>query len=305
MNGILIIDKPEEYTSFDVVAVLRRLLHVRRIGHTGTLDPMATGVLPVLIGPACRANELLPIQDKEYIAGFSLGKKSDTEDIWGTVETVSDAPVSAAALETAAAEFRGEISQVPPMVSSVKKDGKRLYELARQGLMVERSARPVTVYRLEILEYLPSERSGVLSVHCSKGTYVRSLIHEIGERLGVGGVLTSLRRTMASGFALSQAITLDEARKRAAEDTLNDSILPVEAGFETLSAVTVSENQACRFSNGGALFLDRVPCGEVRRDVSQRVRVHAPSGLFLGLGEIRPDQNELAIVRLLGGGIES
>ena len=305
MNGILIIDKPEEYTSFDVVAVLRRLLGVRRIGHTGTLDPMATGVLPVLVGPACRANELLPIQDKKYIAGFSLGKKSDTEDIWGRVEHVSDAPVSAAALEEAAAGFRGKISQVPPMVSSVKKDGKRLYELARQGIVVERSARPVTIYKLEILEYLSAERSGILSVHCSKGTYIRSLIHEIGAVLGVGGVLTSLRRTMASGFSLSQAITLDEARERAAEGTLKNSVLPIEVGFKSLPAVAVSENQARRFSNGGALFLDRVPRSEIRPEGKQTVRVHAPSGLFLGLGEIRPDENELAVVRLLGGGIDA
>lgn len=304
MNGILIIDKPEQYTSFDVVAVLRKLLGVRRIGHTGTLDPMATGVLPVLVGPACRANELLPVQDKEYIAGFMLGKTSDTEDIWGKVEPVSDAPVTRAALESAVSRFRGEIEQIPPMVSSVKKDGKRLYELARQGLVVERKPRPVTIYSMEVLAYNPEERSGTLSIRCSKGTYVRTLIRGIGEVLGSGGVMTALRRTMASGFTLDEALSLDRARALAGEQNLIARILPVETGFKSLSVVAVSENQARRFSNGGGLFLDRLKLDGIHDTEKKSVRVHGPSDLFLGLGEIRPEENELAVVRLLGGGME-
>ncbi len=302
MNGIMIIDKPAEFTSFDVVAVLRGLCKERRIGHTGTLDPMATGVLPVLLGRATRAMELLPDQDKVYIASFALGRTSDTEDIWGDVRPVSEAPVERAALEKALEAFRGEIKQIPPMYSAIKQDGQRLYTLARQGVIVERAPRKATVHELTLQSYDEGARTGTLKLHVSKGTYVRSIISGLGEALSVGGVMTALRRMAASGFALERAVTLDEVRRHAQADTLFDIVLPVEEAFLRLSAVRISENQATRFTNGGGLALARVTLpGEPPTD-GARFRVRASSGRFLGLGQVSLEKQELSVLRLFDGG---
>ena len=305
MNGIIIIDKPERHTSFDVVAILRKLCGERRMGHTGTLDPMATGVLPVLMGQACRASDLLPVQDKEYIAGFRFGSTSDTEDVWGDLRVVSDSPVTFDALERVAEGFRGEISQIPPMYSAVKKDGQRLYTLARQGIVVERKPKTVTVHALEFLSYDEGRREGVLRLHGSKGTYVRSIISGLGDALGVGGVMTALRRTKASGFSLEQSITLEQARALHKQGGLADQILPVEQGFLSLSVLYVSEKQAIRFKNGGGLDLERVPLSALDCPADGlRVRVRAPDETFLGLGALNFQKNELSVFRLFCGGVQ-
>lgn len=297
MTGVLILDKPAEFTSFDAVAVCRRLCHERKIGHTGTLDPMATGVLPLLLGKATRAASLLEDTDKEYEAGFQLGVSTDTEDSTGKVLATSDTPVSKEALEALLPRFRGEIMQVPPMYSAVSKDGKRLYELARKGIEVEREARPITIYRLELTGYDETTREGTLRVSCSKGTYIRTLIADLAKAAGSLGVMTALRRTHACGFTLADAVTLDEARALSEAGTLEEKLRPVESLFVHLPEVAVSAAQAVRFQNGGQLDLSRI--ARFRREKPQEgqaFRVKGEDGAFLGLGKI--EKQQMAILKL-------
>lgn len=293
MDGILCIDKPQECTSFLCCAVLRRLLGVKKVGHAGTLDPMATGVLPILVGRATRALDLLPSHDKRYTATLRFGLVSDTEDIWGTV-TPTGAPLpSRQEVEGALPAFRGDIRQTPPMMSALKKDGVRLYELARQGVEIQREARPVTIYELHLLDYTPDSGELRLDCRCSKGTYIRTLCADLGRMLGCGAVMTSLRRTMAAGYTLEDCLSLDEAREQAAEGRLAGRLLPVDSAFAVYPELQVTGPQAVRFRNGGALSLDRLP-----RPVSGTLRVYAPDGTFLGLGETQ--EQELRVQKLFG-----
>ncbi len=299
MTGVLILDKPADFTSFDAVAVCRRLCHERKIGHTGTLDPMATGVLPLLLGKATRAASLLEDTDKEYEAGFRLGLSTDTEDSTGKVLETSDTPVSRELLESLLPRFRGEIMQVPPMYSAVSKDGKRLYELARKGIEVERDARPVTIFKLELTEYHEETREGKLTVSCSKGTYIRTLIADLAKAAGSLGVMTALRRTKACGFTLADAITLDEAKALSEAGTLEEKLRPVESLFVHLPAITVSGAQAARFGNGGQLDLKRIPAFRKQNPPDgEIVRVRGEKGEFLGLGQVQAEKGWLAILKL-------
>lgn len=299
MTGVLILDKPADFTSFDAVAVCRRLCHERKIGHTGTLDPMATGVLPLLLGKATRAASLLEDTDKEYEAGFRLGVSTDTEDSTGKVLETSDTPVSRELLESLLPRFRGEIMQVPPMYSAVSKDGKRLYELARKGIEVERDARPVTIFKLELMEYHEETREGKLTVSCSKGTYIRTLIADLAKAAGSLGVMTALRRTKACGFTLADAITLDEAKALSEAGTLEEKLRPVESLFVHLPTVTVSGAQAARFGNGGQLDLKRIPAFRKQNPPDgEIVRVRGEKGEFLGLGQVQAEKGWLAILKL-------
>ena len=299
MTGVLILDKPADFTSFDAVAVCRRLCHERKIGHTGTLDPMATGVLPLLLGKATRAASLLEDTDKEYEAGFQLGVSTDTEDSTGKVLETSDTPVSRELLESLLPRFRGEIMQVPPMYSAVSKDGKRLYELARKGIEVERDARPVTIFKLELIEYHEETREGKLMVSCSKGTYIRTLIADLAKAAGSLGVMTALRRTKACGFTLADAITLDEAKALSEAGTLEEKLRPVESLFAHLPAITVSGAQTARFGNGGQLDLKRIPAFRKQNPPDgEIVRVRGEKGEFLGLGQVQAEKGWLAILKL-------
>lgn len=296
MNGLLILDKPAGFTSFDAVAVLRGLTREKKIGHTGTLDPMATGVLPLLLGCATRANALLPDTDKEYEAGFRLGIATDTQDTTGKIVAESGHGATAEEVESALGAFRGDILQVPPMVSAVSVGGKRLYDLARQGIEVERSPRPVTISRLELLSYEESARSGTLRVACSKGTYIRTLCADLGEALHTYGAMSSLRRTRASGFTLSDCVTLPQARDLAAQGRLKERILPVETLFSGMPAVAVSPAQAVRFRNGGALDVDRTALRCKPPAGGAVFRVKDQEGVFLGLG--RAEDGQLRVLRL-------
>ncbi len=214
MNGIIVVNKPQDFTSFDVCAKMRGILGTKKIGHAGTLDPMATGVLPIFVGTATKACDILPDNDKVYLAGFRLGATSDTQDVWGDVTEKSETPISRSEVEGILPNFRGDIMQIPPMYSAVQVNGQRLYDLARQGIVVKREPRPIKIHRLELKEYL--ENQGFLEISCSKGTYIRTLINDIGEGLAVGGIMTSLVRTKAAGFTLSDAITLEELQEIAA-----------------------------------------------------------------------------------------
>ena len=256
-NGIIVIDKPQEWTSMDVCAKIRGVLHERRVGHAGTLDPMATGVLPVFVGRATRAVEFASESEKEYIAGLKLGVVTNTQDTTGQV--VEERPVEAdrADLEGALAAFRGEITQIPPMYSALKRDGKKLYELARAGKEVERAPRPVTIHALEVLDQTGPDRY-TLRVRCSKGTYVRTLCHDIGAALGCGGCMSALRRTEAAGFSLAEAVPLE-----ALLDAPDPAALlrPVDAYFFRYPAVTV-EGTALRKAKNGNPF----PCSAADGD---------------------------------------
>ena len=200
MNGILCVSKPQDFTSFDVVAKLRGILQMKRLGHGGTLDPMATGVLPVFVGTATKACDIMPDNSKSYIAGFRFGAVSDTQDIWGEVTEKSDNAVSRDDIEDILPCFIGNIMQLPPMYSAVQVNGQRLYDLARKGIEVERTPREVQINKLEILSYDENTREGTLSIECGKGTYVRTIISDMGDKLGTGGIMTSLVRTSSGGL---------------------------------------------------------------------------------------------------------
>ena len=294
LNGILCLDKPAEMTSFLCCAILRRLLGVKKVGHGGTLDPNATGVLPLLVGNATKALDRLPIHDKRYTATMRFGAVSDTLDVWGQVQQTGGAIPTLAAIEAALPAFRGEIRQIPPMTSALKKDGVRLYELARQGIEIEREARDVSVYTLDILDYDPTIGELTVDCHCSKGTYVRTICDDLGRVLGCGAVMTALRRTMAAGYTLEQCITLEEARALAENGTLAARLLPTDTALSAYPSLTVTGPQATRFANGGALSLERL-----QRPVEGLTRVYDPSGVFLGLGN--PLDGELKVDKLLKG----
>lgn len=296
MEGILVLDKPSGFTSFDVVAVLRGLSRQKKIGHTGTLDPLATGVLPLLFGRATRAAALLPDTSKEYEASFQLGYATDTQDRTGKETARSERKATESEIQSLLPQFTGEIWQIPPMYSAVSVKGRRLYELARQGIEIEREKRRIAIDSLELLDFNQKDQSGSLRISCSGGTYVRTLLHDLGQALGTCAVMTELRRTRACGFSLPAALSLDKAKELAAAGKLEGAALPVDRLFRPYPAVRVTLKQAVRFSNGGALALSRITMG--RTEDNALVRVYAPDERFLGLGRVRPERDELTVERL-------
>ena len=298
MNGVIILDKPQDFTSFDAVAVMRGLAKERKIGHTGTLDPMATGVLPLLLGRAAKAADLLPDTAKEYRAAFRFGERTDTGDVTGkTVETDSRA-VSRNSLDLALDGFRGQISQIPPMYSAVSVHGKRLYELARKGIEVEREARKIYIEKLVLESYSPENREGVLRVACSKGTYIRTFIEDIAKSVGTCGVMTGLRRVRACGFQETEAHTLEELRELAAQGALRQVLLPIDRVFGEYPAVRTSPAQALRFCNGGSLSMDRLYMPKITVRQGMRFRLYGPERVFLGLAQAAPESGELKFLKL-------
>ena len=296
MTGIILIDKPKDITSFGAVARVRRICGEKKCGHTGTLDPMATGLLTVMLGGATRFSELLPSHDKAYRAEFRLGTVTDTLDITGKVLETRPVSANAAQVAAALAEFVGEIEQLPPMYSAVSVNGKRLYDLARQGVEVEREPRRVTVYSAEILEANESAGEYAVSVECSSGTYIRTLISDLGEKLGCGAVLTELRRTAANGFKIDSAVTLEALSQAEESGELDRLIIPVDRALEEYPIITVSAAQARRFGNGGELSLERL---KYPRTLGL-FRIYDPDGAFMGLGEIG-DGDSLKVKRVFVG----
>ena len=250
MDGIVIVDKPQGWTSQDVVSKLRGVFGTRRIGHGGTLDPLATGVLPVFVGRATRGVEFFEHAEKTYEAVLRLGLMTDTEDITGTVLEEKPVSVSREALESALQQFRGDILQVPPMYSAIKVNGQKLYDLARKGKQVERQARPVTIFKLECLEF--DGTAARLLVHCSKGTYIRTLCKDIGVALGCGGCMEQLRRVSAGSYELSGAVELQQLVE--SQDP-GKYLLPVDSMFSRYAAVTLTEKQTLRCRNGNSFSI--------------------------------------------------
>ena len=269
-NGIVIIDKPADWTSMDVCAKIRGILREKRVGHGGTLDPMATGVLPVFVGQATRAVEFAENGKKEYVAGLRLGLVTNTQDTSG--ETLESHPVtvSPADVEQAMAAFLGDIQQIPPMYSAIKINGQKLYDLARKGKTVERKPRSITIYELELLEQV-NETDYLIRCVCSKGTYIRTLCHDIGAKLGCGGTLYSLRRTMAAGFTLDQAVSIEDVQEKG-----ESLLLPTDRFFDEYPALTLTDarqDKMCRCGN--PLHLQGVKNGTYR--------VYGANGDFLCL----------------------
>ncbi|MCD8331052.1 MAG: tRNA pseudouridine(55) synthase TruB, partial [Oscillospiraceae bacterium] len=248
MNGIIIVDKPAGWTSMDVCARLRGVFHQRRVGHAGTLDPMATGVLPVFLGRATRAVEYAAGGDKEYLARLRLGIVTDTQDTTGQVLERRSVSVSRAQVEALLPRFTGEIEQLPPMYSAVKQGGKKLYQLARQGLEVERKPRRVVIRKLELTDSGPEEYG--LRVLCSKGTYIRTLCHDLGAALGCGGAMCQLRRTMAAGYTLEDAVTLEDILAAPDPAAL---LRPVDSCFAQFPAAVV-QGRAQKLAENGNPF---------------------------------------------------
>lgn len=293
MTGIICIDKPQGMTSFAVCSRLRKIFGEKKVGHAGTLDPLATGVLPVMIGGATKFLSHLPEHDKGYRAEFELGKTTDTLDITGNLTGEFPVNCSDEQVRYAIESFKGKIMQVPPMYSAVSVGGKRLYELARSGVEVERQSREIEIKKLDMLP-----KNGdyyVIDVLCSKGTYIRSLIDDIGKKLGTGAVMTSLCRTQACGFSLADCNDLESlfAAKEAGED-MQKYLLPVENVFLQFEKLTVSQAQSIRFKNGGALDAERI-----KNPIAENAvyRVYSPCGEFLGLG--MEENSQLKVKRLL------
>ena len=273
MNGIIIIDKPQEWTSNDVVSRLRRVFNTRRIGHGGTLDPMATGVLPVFVGRATRGVEFFEHAEKTYETVLRPGITTDTEDITGTVLTEQDAFVTGEMVEKVLEQFRGDILQVPPMYSAIKVNGQKLYDLARKGREVERQPRPITIHELTLLGM---DAEGIhLRVRCSKGTYIRTLCKDIGEALGCGGCMAALRRVEAGEYTLEGSIPLRQLLdiSEAGED-VEHLLRPVDTMFASHQKLSLNEKQARLVKNGNAFASD---CAD------GTYRVYAPDGEFLAL----------------------
>lgn len=296
MDGVIVINKPADFTSFDVVAVMRGVAKTKKVGHTGTLDPMATGVLPLLFGSATKAQSLLPDSTKEYEAEFKLGLTTDTLDVWGTVQSEKPVDVTQQDIQNILPEFTGDILQLPPMYSAVQQDGKRLYELARQGIVVQREKRQVNVSLLQLLEYNENTHTGKLRIACSKGTYIRTLIDDIGARLNCGGIMTSLCRTKACGYTLNDAVTLEQAKQLGNEGALDSVLKDTSLLFNVYRQVNVSLPQAKRFCNGGQLDLSRLRIGNLQD--AEVLRVYTYEGKFIGLGKVEQEKNWLAIYKL-------
>ena len=279
-SGILPVEKGPGVTSFQVVAHLRRLLRVSRIGHGGTLDPEATGLLPILVGEATKLTPYLVDLDKEYVATVRLGVTTETQDLSGAVVETRPVPeLDAAAVEAALRPFVGTIQQVPPMYSALRRGGRRLYELAREGVEVEREPRAVTIHSI-LLERL-SLPDFVIRVRCGKGTYIRTLAADIGARLGSGGTLAALVRTRVGPYALEQAVPWSLLREARSGAQFWARVLPPDSALGHLPAVSVEDEEARRFSHGQAVPAPGCPDGAAR--------VYAPGGLFLGVGRAGRD----------------
>ena len=281
-NGILLLNKEPGFTSHDAVAKLRGILRFRRIGHAGTLDPMAQGLLVMLLGKATRASEYASGAEKEYIADFILGVETDTQDTTGNVLAEAPVDVTESQLRQALSSFEGGYDQVPPMYSAIQKDGVRLYDLARKGKEVERESRFIALPLLELLSFDPPR--GKLRVRCSKGTYIRTLCHDLGQRLGCGGAMSALTRVQAGDFSLEDALTLGEVEQLVKEGTLQQHILPVDRLFASLPAVTLTEEGAKRARNGAHAAQKHLLSGEIP-PVDSLCRVYTPEGEFLMTGK--------------------
>jgi tRNA pseudouridine55 synthase len=288
MDGILNINKPQDLTSFQVVARVKRIIGERHAGHAGTLDPLATGVLPVCLGQATRVVEYLVDESKAYRAEIEMGKTTDTYDSTGKVTRTADAcGIRREAVESALAEFRGSIMQIPPMYSAVKHQGKPLYKLARSGIEVERKKRPARIERLEITGWQPPVIT--LEIVCGKGTYIRSLAHDLGEALGCGANMQNLVRLRVGPFSIGEALTLPQLEEAFQSGCGEKYLYPVDFVLLPYSAIVANQEQLCSLIHGAPITLTSGPEDAVGTRTNRRSRVYTEDGRFLGMVKYDPE----------------
>ena len=267
INGVLIVNKPTGMTSHDVVNIVRRLFNIRRVGHTGTLDPMATGVLPMLLGPATRLAQYMTHNEKRYQGTVKLGVQTSTYDADGEIEIVKPVQVSISAIHEALSKYRGEINQIPPMYSAIKIKGQKLYTLARQGITIEREPRTVTIHNIYVLDWQPPDLT--LDVRCSAGTYIRSLAHDIGETLGCGAHLRTLKRTVSHGFTLADSHNLDMLKAYAQDGNLMQVLLPPRAALVNMQTAKLTPEQVRAVRYGQPIPLTTMASTHVLQAVNE------------------------------------
>lgn len=296
IHGVINIHKEKGFTSHDVVAKLRGIVGQKKIGHTGTLDPDATGVLPVCLGKATKLCDMLTDKDKTYETVLLLGKTTDTQDISGTVLSEKSCEgIDNDAVTRCIGEFVGEYLQIPPMYSALKVNGKKLYELAREGIEIERKARPVVIHEIRIKEIaLPRVR---MEVSCSKGTYIRTLCHDIGEKLGCGGCMEELVRTKVSRFTLEDSYTLEEVRQKKEDGTLSEILIPIDAMFGQYQSVILKSQYESLVCNGN-MFLKKHIDGEIELTDGEYVRVYSHSGRFIAIYAYQQREKTFKIVKM-------
>ena len=280
MDGVIVINKPIGKTSHDMVYFVRRLTGIKKVGHTGTLDPEASGVLPVCIGRATKAADMLTFSDKCYRAEFILGMTTDTQDAEGEILSECEVNTDCGKVKDAIQSFVGEIEQVPPMYSAVKIQGKKLYELARKGIEIERKKRKVTIYKIDIVDIDEKDWRIVIDVHCSKGTYIRTLCEDIGIKLGCGAYMNTLQRTKSSIFNIDESYTLEELNSMKENGTLDTALVPLERLFEHLDKITLSEIQSKRVQDGVRVSAKGIIDG-------REYRVYDDKGVFLCVSEAK------------------
>lgn len=287
-SGVIVINKPEGVTSHRVVQILRRLYDTSRVGHTGTLDPMATGVLPVLIGRAAKASDYLTAEDKAYTARLTLGLATDTQDITGQIIRKCDEIPPDSIVEEVISSFVGEISQIPPMYSAIKIGGEKLVDMARQGRSVERPARNIVIKDIRCEKI--GERDWLMEVECSKGTYIRTLCNDIGEKLGCGGVMSALRRDRSGAFTLSDAYSLEKIEELSLSERVG-VLRPTESLFSELPSVNVNDFYAKLVRGGTELYLKKLG---ISYEAGQRLRIKH-GGEFIAFGRVEEFEKGLAV----------
>ncbi len=296
MDGIIIIYKPEGYTSHDAVARMKRFCNTRRIGHAGTLDPMAQGVLPILVGKACAAQEYLQDHDKSYLAGMRFGTVTDTGDITGNIISQKSVSLDIETVKEAAKSFEGKIEQIPPMYSAIKVGGKKLYDLAREGVTVERKARSIEIYSIEVVGTL-SDTDFLVRVKCSKGTYIRTLCEDIGEKLGCGGTLFSLCRETCGDFSLDDTIKIEELEKIYTDggaDAVEKLLFSPERVFMSCRKIKLSAFYSRLCKNGCEIYLKKAGIKEPL-SIGEKVRLYDSDGNFFAIGETKNFPNGDAV----------
>ncbi len=286
MQGIILLNKPKGITSFGAVAAIRRICGIKRVGHTGTLDPMAEGVLPVLVGRATALSSYITDGEKSYTAKVRLGLTTDTEDITGNILTKSEVSVTEERLKDVVSRFSGEQQQIPPMYSAISRDGVRLYQLARQGIEIEREARSISIYAIACHGFDGTEF--YLDVTCSKGTYIRSLCRDIGSALGCGAVMTELIRTSSAGFSIDDAVGLETL----CPENIRQYLLPADTALQNLAQLRVTEKQAVRFSNGGELDILRTGLKNPTDGMLVRVKF---GEILLGIGRVDAQKGQIKV----------
>lgn len=283
MNGIIVVNKPKDHTSFDVIAILRKKLGQKKIGHMGTLDPMATGVLPILLGSTAKFQIFTEENEKEYIAEIIFGLTTTTWDIFGEETGKKETKVSKEDLTEILPKFTGEIMQIPPMFSAIKKNGVKLCDLARKGKEIEREAREVEIKKLEILDFNEEKQTAKLKILCSKGTYIRSLCHEIGAALGTGACMGNLTRTLSNSFRLEESTELEKIKGMELNEIIKNLVLPTDRLFKNNRSVSVSEDQARIFKNGIALKTELLNMSENFKN-GEIIKIYEDKK-FIGLGK--------------------